>query len=261
MKTFHFLSGLPRSGSTVLSAILSQRPDTFCTPTSPLLDQIVANQNIWHANQCVIANPIPAQLDNITREIIARFWDFVPQPIIIDKNRGWTANMITAEILFKKPMKMIATVRDLPSIMASWLTLLRKNAGGKMDVMIYQRGLKPTDENRLNIMMAEMVQSCIDGMNRGLREAPTQIHLVEYDDLVSDPATELKKIEDFLELEPHQYDFNNIQSPTKDDDLTAWGLNGMHTINSTLKKTSKPAIEILGSELFEKYNYPWRENV
>ena len=34
----HFLSGLPRSGSTVLAALLNQRNDIHVTPTSGLID-------------------------------------------------------------------------------------------------------------------------------------------------------------------------------------------------------------------------------
>ena len=35
-KTYHFLAGLPRSGNTLLSAILNQNPDIYSTPLSPL---------------------------------------------------------------------------------------------------------------------------------------------------------------------------------------------------------------------------------
>ena len=38
MKNLLFLSGLPRSGSTLLGSILSQHPEIYVTPTSPLSD-------------------------------------------------------------------------------------------------------------------------------------------------------------------------------------------------------------------------------
>ena len=38
MKQVHFLSGLARSGSTLLGSIVSQHPQIHVTPTSPLLD-------------------------------------------------------------------------------------------------------------------------------------------------------------------------------------------------------------------------------
>ena len=36
-KTLHFLSGIPRSGSTVLAAILNQNPETHVSTTSGLV--------------------------------------------------------------------------------------------------------------------------------------------------------------------------------------------------------------------------------
>ena len=37
-KTIFYLSGLPRSGSTLLGSLIGQRPDFTVTPTSPFLD-------------------------------------------------------------------------------------------------------------------------------------------------------------------------------------------------------------------------------
>jgi len=256
-KNFHFLSGLPRSGSTVLSAILNQNPSVYVTPTSPLVDQLISNHTIWNNLQTVKANPIPQQLDNITREIIHAMWAHETKPIIIDKNRGWGKNMLAANYLFEKDMKMVATVRDIPSIMASWLTLMHRNSGGPFDQMIMKRGLPVTDDVRLDIMWKEMVADCVDTLNTALRTSPNNIILVHYDELVLSPKTVLSNIEDFLQLPPHTYDINNINTTTKDDDLTAWGFNGMHTINSKLEKTSKSPKEILGDVLYDKYNIDW----
>ncbi len=47
MKKIYFLSGLPRSGSTVLAAILSQNPSIHATSTSNLLDTLVGTLRAW----------------------------------------------------------------------------------------------------------------------------------------------------------------------------------------------------------------------
>lgn len=258
MKTYHFLSGLPRSGSTVLASILNQNPSVYVTPTSPLLDQLVSNQNIWHSLQTVKANPEPVQLDNVTKSIINMFWNHIDKPIIIDKNRGWGKNMPAAEFLFNKPMKMIACVRDIPAIMASWLTLLRNNSGGKMDQILFQKGLLATDENRMTEMWDNMVRDCVESINQALKDAPNQVHVVEYDDLVVDPEQILFDIETFLNIPHHSYDFHNIQSVTNDDDLSAWGLNGMHKIRGQLKNTSRHPKDVLGEKIYNKFDFEWR---
>lgn len=252
-KKYHFLCGLPRSGSTVLSAILNQHPDIFCTPTSPLLDQIVDNQNIWHSNQAVLANPIPAQLDNITREMIEHFWDFSDKPVTIDKNRGWGKNVHMSKVLFGYDVKMIACVRDIPSIMASWLTLLRKNPNNYMDKLLTQRNLIVNDENRMDVMWNEMVLDCVESLQAAKRDAK-ELMLIDYDKLVEDPNYVLGELINFLELKHHNFDIENIINQYTDDDMAAWNLEGIHTIRNKLVKTSTSAKEILGDSLFDKYN-------
>ena len=70
MKTFYFLAGLPRSGSTVLASILNQNPEVYVTPTSPMLDLLVKNQDTFWELPPVKANPCPDQLTNVTRAMI-----------------------------------------------------------------------------------------------------------------------------------------------------------------------------------------------
>lgn len=252
-KQFHFLSGLPRSGSTVLASILSQNPEVFVTPTSPMLDQLIENQNIWHNLQTVKANPIPVQLDNITRGMINGMWQHVPQKIVIDKNRGWGKNMPASEILFGEKIKMIAVKRDLPSIMASWLTLLQNNPNNHLDQKLMYMGKQLTDANRMEEMWDNMVRDCFEALQQALRDARDQIILVDYSGIVDRPQETLSKIEQFLGLPKHKYDLNRIENKYTDDDLSAWGLNGMHKIRSELKKTSQDPREVLGNELFNKY--------
>jgi sulfotransferase len=47
MKKIYFLSGLPRSGSTVLAALLQQHPEMHTTATSGLLDMLVGTLEAW----------------------------------------------------------------------------------------------------------------------------------------------------------------------------------------------------------------------
>jgi len=64
---------------------------------------------------------------------------------------------------------------------------------------------------------------------------------------------EINRIEQFLLLPKHQYDFDNIQSDTTDDDMVAWGFEGLHTIRPKLEKTCKNPKEILGDELYNRF--------
>lgn len=253
MKTYHFISGLPRSGSTVLSAILNQNPAVYVTPTSPLLDQLIENQNIWHNLQTVKANPYPEQLTNITRLMIDAMWQHRPESIIIDKNRGWGKNMPASTILFEKDIKMVATTRDLPSIMASWLTLLKNNPHSYMTEVLYKKGFEATDDNMMAEMWFNMVKDCMEALQQAKKDAPNRLLLIDYDDLVNSPKKCILQIERFLGLPKFEYDFKNIKSDSNDDDLSAWGLNGMHKVRSVLGKTSKDPKKVLGEKLYNRF--------
>lgn len=253
-KTYHFLSGLPRSGSTVLAAILNQNPSVYVTPTSPLLDLLIANQDTWKSLPSVLANPFPEQLTNITRAMIDSAWQHRPEPIIIDKNRGWGGpNVQAVDILFEKDIKMINTVRDLPSIMASWLTLIRKNPNNHLDHVIRNQGFEPNDDNYMAEMWFNMVRDCMQGLQLTKQYAGHRSIFINYNDLMQNPKEELKRIESFLELPPFEYDLNHIVSTTVDDDLLAWGFQGMHSIRPKLQKISQHPKEVLGEDLYNRF--------
>lgn len=252
-KTYHFLSGLPRSGSTVLASILNQNPEVYVTPTSPMLNVAVKMQEAWRDDPTVKANYYEEQINDLTKAILPAFWKHRPEPIIIDKGRGWAKNMPNASALFGKKIKAVVVERDLPSIMASWLTLIKRQKNCHVDQVLMRRGYPVTDENRMGEMWFNMVKDCMEGSWQIRQDAPGQFIIVKYDELIEAPTYTLKRIEDFLELPKFTYDFNHIENDTVDDDLTAWGFDGLHTIHPQLKKVARDPREILGDELYYRF--------
>jgi sulfotransferase len=260
-QTFHLMAGLPRSGSTVLTAILNQNPYIYATPTSPLLDLLVKNQDAWHADPAVKANTFSDQLTNMTKGMIGGAWQHRCEDIIIDKHRGWAANMKAANILFGREMKIIVTLRDLPSIMASWLTLMRNNPGNVIDQHIERNNNGRLDDNlRVREMYFNVVRPCLQMVKQlPFDTKRDNVHYVRYNQLMLDPVKTLSDIEKFLKIVPHTYDFDNIVSDFVDDDLSAFGLQGLHTIRKHLLCTSSQPILVLGKTLYEEFEEIGRE--
>jgi sulfotransferase len=261
VKQYYFLAGLPRSGSTVLSAILNQNPQVYVTPTSRLMEQLISCREIFHKLPSVIANPNPQQVTNVCRQICNSMWDFRQENIIIDKNRGWGKNINALNVLFEQPPKVIATRRDLPSIMASWLTLL-KNDNNHIKSYFIKNNIEYTDENIMKELWFNMVKDCMESLQQCKIDCGENLLIIDYDNLVNSPNIEIEKITKFLNLPNHNYDYNNIQSDTNDDDLSAWGINNLHKIRSSLQKTAKNPKEVLGEylynifiELEKQYNF------
>ena len=244
--------GLPRSGSTVLSAILNQNPDVYVTPNSPLLKYLLNMQEAYNNINESVANPCPEQITNICRAIIDSAWEHRSESIIVDKHRGWGKNLSAVTTITNKKPKILATVRDLPSIMASWLTLI-KSYSDVFDQAILDRGILPIDENRVNQMWLNTTKDTLESLIMAKEFASDRLLIVDYDDFILNPIETLRKIENHFEISKHTYDFNHIEKFEIDDDLKAWGFPNLHKIRLKLEKTSKDAKLILGDKLYNKF--------
>jgi hypothetical protein len=88
----------------------------------------------------------------------------------------------------------------------------------------------------------------------GLTKYPDWVHLVEYNQLISNPQKELNKIYEFLEVNPQDNNFNEIENACGEQKDEAWGLKDLHTIRPNLSKISQNPIEVIGEENVKLYS-------
>ncbi len=224
-KILHFLSGIPRSGSTVLAAILNQNPLTHVSTTSGLVHALDGLASTWSSASLLNANdPERLKLAAIMRGSIDAFYEHTDKPVVIDKSRGWPIDLIMAsmaQVLGRQP-KIIATVRSVPDCAASFVRVAKPD---DLDEFIYSGQL------------VNHLKSAYISLQNGYNFAPECFLFVEYEDLIKDPKTELKRIHEFLELPDYEYDFENIDgSSVKEDDENLHGYAGMHDVQPVLKK-------------------------
>lgn len=245
----HFLSGLPRSGSTVLAAILNQHPQVYASPTSPLVDLLGNTVMGWERNPAITAQGRDKQdLYLLLRSLIDAKYSGIAKPVILDKSRGWPAPQIMttmAEVLGHAP-KIIATVRDPADCAASFV-----------------RVAKPADIKsflRESPMIAHLKSSYVT-LREGYKANPENFCIVEYDDLLADPKTQLDRIHAFLGLEPFAYDFDAIDGSTvAEHDKEAWNLDGLHDIKPKLQRQHDQDSRTVLGMLYEGFCQPafWR---
>lgn len=224
-KTLHFLSGIPRSGSTVLAAILNQNPATHVSTTSGLVHALDGLANTWHSAGLLNENdPDRTKLAQTMRGLIDSYYEEIPKPVIIDKGRGWpipTIMQAMSQVLQHKP-KIIATVRSVPDCMASFVRVAKP---------------ENLDEFMATGQLADHLRAAYISLQEGYQFAPECFLIVEYDDLLSDPQAQLDRIHEFLELPNFQYDLSNIDgTPVKEDDENLHGYVGMHDIKPKLER-------------------------
>lgn len=236
MNKIYFLSGLPRSGSTLLTNILAQNPVLSVTPTSGLIDLLGAILVTADSNPTLTDWP-KERLLSILKAVIATEYND-GNICYIDKSRGWIRPGVIEtmeEVLGYRP-KIIATVRPIPDCVTSLITI--------------SNALNVEEFVKQSPLMDHLKYS-YDAIKAGFAKYPESIHFVEYDNLVSAPQEEIAKIYKFLELPDFNHDFNNIENIVKEDDEARWGIKDLHTVRPTIQKVSKPAIEVLGPTLFE----------
>ena len=190
MKKIYFLSGLPRSGSTVLAALLQQHPEMHTTATSGLLDMLVGTLNAWADSFSQKASTQDKaeqdkEIQKILRSICHTKYEDINKSIILDKSRAWASavNMPTMyNVLGYKP-KIIATVRNVEDCVASMVRVAKPYNLTEF--------LRTSD---LVNHVKEAYQTLLTAHNFGSE----CIHYVEYEDLVSKPEEVLRGIEEFL---------------------------------------------------------------
>ena len=99
-----------------------------------------------------------------------------------------------------------------------------------------------------------IVWESMNALATAFRQKQTEyIHFIQYDDIVSDPERVMNGLHWFLKLKPYKYDFNNIVVKDREKDEEVYGLPTMHEVRKEVKKISKPYIEVLSTEVINKY--------
>ena len=250
----HFISGMPRSGSTLLSALLRQNPRIHAAMTSPvggLVNSMLRAMSQENETAIFIEDE---QRERILRGIVDGFYaDLHPSKLIFDTNRGWTSKLALLTRLFPEA-KVICCVRSPAWVLDSLETLARGNP------------LEPSGIYKWNTVSnvysrAEQVMSG-DGMVghplHCLREAVfdprrSRLLLVRYESLTREPVQTLGAIYDFIGEAPFAHDPETIE---QDWDAIQFdgrlGAPGLHTVGSRVRSTPRPTL--LPPDLFHKYD-------
>jgi len=250
-KTLHFLSGIPRSGSTVLAAILNQNPETHVSTTSGLVHALDGLANTWHSAGLLNENdPDRKKLAQTMRGMIDAFYEDTDKPVVIDKGRGWPIPIIMGamtQVLGHAP-KIIATVRPVPDCMASFVRVAKPE---NLDEFMYSGQL------------ADHLKAAYISLQQGYEAMPECFLFVEYDNLLANPKAELDRIHEFLGLAPFEYNLSNIDgSSVKEDDENLHGYAGMHDIKPELKKQHNDDSHDLLKHHYNQFCQPefWNNN-
>ena len=126
-RQFHFISGLPRSGSTLLGAVLRQNPRFSAGMMSPIGSLLGALQTHFSAGSEF--GPV-VEVDlrrRLLRGLFESYYgDRAAGGVVFDSNRAWCARLPSIKDLYPGA-KVIACVRNVAWVMDSIERLYRAN--------------------------------------------------------------------------------------------------------------------------------------
>ena len=250
-KRFHFISGLPRSGSTLLSALLRQNPRFHAgitSPTAPLFANMVTQLSAGSEFASVITID---QRRRLLRGLFDNYYADVDRDVIFDTSRMWCARMPAVMDLFPNA-KVIACVRNVAWVMDSIERLYRANPYENTKLFnddterntVYSRVETLAQRNRLVGFAWTALKEAYYG------EHARSLLLIDYDLLAQAPEKCMGLVYDFIG-EPHfQHDFENVQYDAPEFD-EALGLRGLHKVRSKVEPLARRTV--LPPDLFEQY--------
>ncbi len=253
MKKLHFISGLPRSGSTLLSAILRQNSSFYAGISSPigsLFDALIS--------QLSVGSEFASQVNDQQKQALlkglftAYYQEQAHKQVVFDTNRNWSARLPALNSLFPGS-KVICCVRNV-----AWV----------MDSLERQYQQNPFENTRLfnNAVERNTVYSRVDTLGQrdrlvgfawcALKEAvygpyADSLLLVDYELLTRSPEAVMRLIYQFIDKPYFEHNFEHLEYDAPEFDQGI-GLPGMHKVNAKVQRNNRDSI--LPPDLFETYS-------
>ena len=231
------LGGLPRSGSTLLSAILDQNPEIHAEGNSALCQLMWDQQESCYgaANKQLNAAYRGHTIPSMVAAIPSAYYKDVSAPVIIDKCRSWTqpGNMAMLQNYFVGSPKVIVLERPLEDVLKSFLAIHRSN--GRTPVVEDMESVGSIWG--LHIPNSDPVVRSLDGIIWAKQNNQNGNFLfITYDELITNTERVLTSIYDFCEIAPFKHDLNNIINNHPEDDVGVYNNLGLHRVRSTICK-------------------------
>jgi sulfotransferase len=248
----HAISGLPRSGSTLLSAILRQNPRFAAGVTSPVSSLVATlQQKMAEGSEFAVFFDDQRRAEML-RGLVNSFYSEVgAERVVFDMNRSWTGKLPLLMELFPEA-RVICCVRDIGWIIDSVERMLSRNPLQLSRIFDFKPG--SSVYSRVEVLMNSET-GLIGQAWSTLREAwfgplAKRLIVIPYDHLVGDPRGTLGKLYAELDEPLFDHDLDRVVFDAPDYDA-ALGLPGMHTVDGRVERRDRqPSIP---PDLFAKY--------
>lgn len=221
MKKYHVISGLPRSGTTLLSTILKQNPrfeSSISGPLARFVRAIITESSTQggYRFECP-----PEKRKKLINGLFENYYDDPTKEVCLNVNRGWPLLLPTIKDLYPEA-KMIMCVRDIKDILNSFEHLFRKNPYTFTTMFSQDEGLNVYTRCESLLNPGRTLGFAYNCVKQGITsEHKSSIIIIEYDKLAKNPEMIMKVIYNFINEPYFEHDFNNVAAsyPDFDEDV------------------------------------------
>ena len=241
MKKYFFLNSLPRSGNTLLSAVINQNPKINITSNTILTD-VIYQLHLLYDNKIYKNFPDKKSLNNIIENVFYNYYKNWKSKFIIDRGCwGTPFNLEKLKSIIKKP-KFIILYRPIIECLASFIRIEKpKNIELRCEQLMNNDG---------------MIGKNLWGIKNIIQNKEDYI-LINYLDLINKPLDQINKIYKFLNIDNFNHKFENINqfsiNNIKYNDNVLDGL--LHKIRTDKIKLNQYKIkDYLTNDIINKYS-------
>jgi sulfotransferase len=251
-RKFHFISGLPRAGTTLLAAILNQNPRFRAGMTSPLADIMGVVMAEASSKNDFSFDVSDEQRVALLRGLVENFYSVEAGPaVVFDTSRLWCSRMRLLDTLFPG-VKVIACVRQLAWVLDSMERLVQKQPVSVSKIFrfdtnttVYSRVEALTDPRGMVGFAYQATKEAFYGPY-----AKNHLLMLTYESLVRDPASAMRAVYQFLGEPWYEHDFDHIDYNADEFDARV-GMPGLHSVRPKVELVERQPI--LPREVFGRF--------
>ena len=250
-RRLHFISGLPRAGSTLLAALLRQNPRFCAGISSPMAGIYLALQEAVSAKGESSIFLDDAARERLLQGAFSSFYKTVEaERTIFDGHRLWCAKLSGLKRLFPEA-RVIACVRQVPWVMDSFERLIRSNAFQLSGIFSYDGA--NTVYGRLEGLAKE--SGTVGFAWNALKEAyygeqADRLILLRYESLTARPRETLRRLYELLGEPWFVHDLETVAFAAEEFDRRL-GTPGLHRVRGKVAREERQTV--LPPDLFRKY--------
>jgi sulfotransferase len=240
-KKLVLLSGLPRSGSTLLAGILTQNPNIHAGVSSPLFQILSDFVSGLTGNE---SGMLLAETDRerIARAIVREYLSGFPRRVVVDKHRAWNAVLPLMVRLFPDVV-CVSCVRDVPEIVESFEKLAAAHPAHHM--RLFPPDTRHSSQARVEHLVSR--RGVIGASLQALADAwygphARRLLAIRYDSLVGDPARTMAAIYAHIQEPVFAHDFDRVEIDAPEFDAMI-GAPGLHRVSGPVRR--KPSERVL----------------